>query len=233
MKIKNKLYNHIKYNEFSAIIAMIIMILIIVWSKYTGKRIELIDWTIFATLVATLLLKIIAGGIKSRILNWLEDSAKLTENYGDLSSKYKNKQITYDNSKASKDNQRLIDRLKMDKQVTIPVICDYKLEGYDVIVIDSKKDYELPEIIKEHFDEIIEAHSTFDIYNQLNVRVDNWKVREGKFIIETSRTSYYNSLVTNRAMDFKWKNKVSIRDLFEYSPYLNTLNGPMSRFSTS
>ncbi len=47
MKIKNKLYNHIKYNEFSAIIAMIIMILIIVWSKYTGKRIELIDWTIF------------------------------------------------------------------------------------------------------------------------------------------------------------------------------------------
>ncbi len=67
---------------------MIIMILIIVWSKYTGKRIELIDWTIFATLVATLLLKIIAGGIKSRILNWLEDSAKLTENYGDLSSKY-------------------------------------------------------------------------------------------------------------------------------------------------
>ena len=47
--------------------------------------------------------------------------------------------------------------------------------------------------------------------------MDNWKVREGKFIIETSRTSYYNSLVTNRAMDFKWKNKVSIRDLFEYS----------------
>lgn len=42
-KIKNKLYNYIKYNEFSAIIAMIIMILIIVWSKYTGKRIELID----------------------------------------------------------------------------------------------------------------------------------------------------------------------------------------------
>lgn len=118
-KIKNKLYNYIKYNEFSAIIAMIIMILIIVWSKYTGKRIELIDWTIFATLVATLLLKIIAGGIKSRILNWLEDSAKLTENYGDLSSKYKNKQITYDNSKASKENQRLIDRLKMDKQVTM------------------------------------------------------------------------------------------------------------------
>ncbi len=27
----------------------------------------------------------------------------------------------------------------MDKQVTIPVICDYKLEGYDVIVIDSKR----------------------------------------------------------------------------------------------
>lgn len=82
----------------------------------------------------------------------------------------------------------------------------------------------MPESVKENFDEIIAAHDTSSTYNRFMIRVDDWKVLPGVFSLKTSRTSYYNSLATNRAIDYKWKNGMSVRNLFEYGPFINSLS---------
>lgn len=51
-----------------------------------------------------------------------------------------------------------------------------------------------------HYDELISSHTHSFVYNQLNIRVDSWKTKNDIFEINTSRTIYFNTLVTNRAV---------------------------------
>lgn len=84
--------------------------------------------------------------------------------------------------------------------------------------------YQLPEIIQYEFGHIFKAHASSKIYNQMNIRVRDWEEKDGNFIIKTNRTTYYNSLVTNRAMDYKWKDGITNRDLFGYGPFISNLS---------
>lgn len=43
------------------------------------------------------------------------------------------------------------------------------------------------------------------------------------FTIDTSRTTYYNSLVTNRAMDYPWGKGQTVREMLECGPTFSTL----------
>lgn len=61
------------------------------------------------------------------------------------------------------------------------------------------------------------------IYNQLNIRMDKWEEKDSKVIWYTSRTTYFDSLVTNRAIDFLCNTGVSVRDRFAYGPFIMKL----------
>ena len=103
------------------------------------------------------------------------------------------------------------------------MVCEQKLQGTHIIIEDSSDMYELPKIIRNHFEDILAAHDTSHVYNQLNIRVTGWQMDENAvFRINTARTTYFYSLVTNRAMDFKW-NGLTVRELLEYGPFLHSL----------
>lgn len=83
--------------------------------------------------------------------------------------------------------------------------------------------FEVPQIIYDHFGDILNAHETSGIYNQLNIRVTGWNMKDSaKFEIKAARTTYFYSLITNRAMDYKW-NGLTVRELFEYGPFIHSL----------
>lgn len=225
-KIKKIIYEFIRYDGITAsIAAMVILVVFFKKSLVDNQQITIIDWTMFTSIVFALVLNSFSKILKKILMNRLEDSAKLTRDYEKLTSKYeKNKinMIVYNNAFASQDNLRKL-RRNQELQICIPVICECKLKDYTIDIKDLASRYKLPDIVQEHFDELITAHSTSKVYNQLNIRVDDWKYENKKFIIKTSRTTYFDSLVTNRAMDFRWSNGLTIREQFEFGPYINTL----------
>src|SRR5690625_1662680 len=107
-------------------------------------------------------------------------------------------------------------------RVTFPIIVEgADLENVEFIIFDEKDEqYELPALIKQQYNHIIGAHNTSQIYNQLNVRVDSWALSKGKLFMNTSRVTYFDALVTNRAMDFKWENGTTTREHFNYGPFI-------------
>lgn len=222
-RAKKIIYNFIKCEGITATIAAIVILIVFLKQSLVAKQeIAIIDWTMFTSIVIALLLRGLSKIVQELLMNKLEDSVKLTDDYDELTSKYMNDMIVYDNTSASQDNLRKFPKNHKLK-VCIPVICEYKLEQCVIDIQDSTSKYELPDIIKEHFDELFAAHSRSKIYNQLNIRVDDWKYENRKFLIKTSRTTYFDSLVTNRAMDFQWYNRLTIREQFEFGPLIHTL----------
>lgn len=217
-KLKYLVINYIKYDGITATFAVVVILGIYISQRKTEN---IIDWTIFSSIVVTLALAILSSVVKKILMNHLEDSNKLTEDYDALTRKYMGEMVAYDNSCVKQENKKKIESKHV--KVTIPVIQVCELSGHTICIRDTKKEYELPELIQSHFDEIFTAHSTSDVFNQVNIRVDDWKESNGDFVICTSRTTFFNSLVTNRAMDYKWSNGVCVRDMLECGPQLHTL----------
>lgn len=203
----------------------VLAVLVLIFAGIYINDASLIDWTIFSSIVIVVVLNGIADIFERWIKNEVEDSEKLATNYKRLVSEYIEKVVVYDNSYASEINREKMTRAykNVPMEVRIPVVCEYMLENKDLDIQDSGKMYELPEIIREHLDELFSAHSTSNIYNQLTIRVDGWGIINNTFVLQTSRTTFFNSLVTNRAMDFRWKNGMTVRYLFEYGPFLHSL----------
>lgn len=70
----------------------------------------------------------------------------------------------------------------------------------------------------------MKSHDTSTVYNQLNIRVDDWVKGDKTFTLKTSRTTYFDSLVTNRSVDYSWKNKLTTRQLYAYGPFAPRLS---------
>lgn len=145
--------------------------------------------------------------------NHKEDMEKLTTDYKGLVNRY------YD------DQERMVRTADLNgKEVILPVVVDAWTYGRDFRIEDSRNEYQLPPAAAGHFDELFSAHSTSNVYNNTNIRVDDWGIEKNEFVLHTSRTTYFNSLVTNRAMDYKLSNGITMRDLFECGPSIHPLS---------
>ncbi len=225
-KTKRVLYTLIKQDGLIALAAGIIFFVVCLRMILFGEtKFEIIDWTIFFSIIATVLLEWFTGAIKRFILNKLEDDVKLEPDYNKVLLRYcKEDFVKYNNENIPFENKKILKKIKKDfEQVCFPVICEQYLEGINVEISDSLNMYELPEIIKEHFEEIFAAHATSKVYNQLNIRIEKWEMEKEKtFRINSARTTYFKSLVTNRAMDYKWGSELTVRELCEYGPFLHS-----------
>lgn len=222
---KKFIYSFIKCEGITAIIAAIVVFVVFSWkSLVEHQQISIIDWTMFSSIVIALILNSISKIFQISLMNRLEDPMKLTRDYEELASKYKGESmITYNNAGASEENLRKLRKKKKDLKICIPVILEFKLRNCTIEIDDSLTNYKLPSVLYPHFNELLSAHSTSKVYNQLHIKVDDWRYESGKFIMKTSRTTYFDSLVTNRAMDFRCGNGLTVRELFEFGPRLHTL----------
>lgn len=182
---------------------------------------ELVTWNNVADNILSGSIFAILGIIFLRYEKYLknkyEDSVKLTESYEKLTTRY------------SKDN--LVVVLNDDKgEIKYPVInlgigCISFNNYYNQIIINDNKNekYQLPVIIENNFSKLFSIHSTSKVFNSLNIRAKNMSFENNMLLLETSRTTYFDSLVTNRASDYNFEDGISVRTLYEMGPQMNEL----------
>ncbi len=85
------------------------------------------------------------------------------------------------------------------------------------IVDRCENTYALDPLIIANYTDIMEAHKYSYIENVNMIRLDDVVTdeNEDKVTLYTSRTKFYNDLVTNRAMDYAFRNDITVRKLFE------------------
>lgn len=96
---------------------------------------------------------------------------------------------------------------------------DFKFEVKDF----PDKQYELPEFAGDNLVTLLDAHSSSTKLNCDTVRLDDVKLEKGKYVFYLSRSTFYNHLVTNRAIDFEITKGVTIRSMYEYGPQIRPL----------
>lgn len=161
------------------------------------------------------ILCILAFRFEKNVKNMEEDKEKLSQNYSGLAKKYCKDNLVVIKSKGT--------------EITYPIIWEGQGEVLignenNIIIEDSPEDfYQLPSIIENNFKEIFSIHDTSTIYNNIKIRVKKMRMEEGKLYLTTQRTTFYNSLVTNRAADYLITEGLSIREIFETGPKMTPL----------
>lgn len=234
--------------EFIIALTIVIIFIGLFISSDDGLS-TIFDIKFFSAIVLATILQMVALLCKNRIMCWTEDDIKLSPNYMQLVKRYPGTESTsnklgsplfsHDNAEASQSNMamlyshHILEPAQQGKTV-LPILEDAAIAGKTIQIVDHPdRQFELPAAIQSHFAELFKSHATSNIYNQLVIRVDEWGASTpycNTFRISTSRSTYFDSLVTNRAMDFRWSNGMTIRDLYQYGPFPPTLtaNSPLS-----
>lgn len=89
---------------------------------------------------------------------------------------------------------------------------------------DPKKLFALDPLLQANFAAIMQAHRASFIANPIMIRLDDYEQREdGSVRLMTSRTAFYNDLVTNRSMDYTFNGDMTVREIYESGKYLSPL----------
>ena len=173
------------------------------------------------------LASLVAKALSSLVGRRVEDSAKLTEDYDALVLKYcREPMVSHRNPPSSPSDDA--------GRTTMPLVPlglrDAEDEPYELLIDDDPGTwYSLPTQVASRSEKQMEAHDFSTIYNNTNVRLDDVTFARGTAALRTSRTTYADSLLTNRSMDFSWGKGRSVREVYEPGPFLRRL--PESRLS--
>lgn len=170
---------------------------------------DLLDVTIITAFIFVFLCETVADIVAKIVVDNEEISTKVSMNYNEIVKRYcveKDRMIRKDN-------------------VVYPVIIDYQRKlGEDLKynIIKSENEYVLPKQIINNAQKIMHAHNKSVIYNNITVRLDDLEV-ENEIKIVYSYTTYYNTLLTNRAIDCPFQNGFTIREFYEPGPFMHSL----------
>ncbi|MFJ7830656.1 hypothetical protein ACQKL6_14445 [Peribacillus sp. NPDC097197] len=188
-----------------------------------------VDVTVFLAVIVAFIVNMVKTSISRFIRKKIEDFNKLSDDYNYLIKQYpcEKNLIKYKNTAII---NRFLYRKTLKKykdgKVKFPVIIERILYDAKFEIEDKPQEqYELPERIKENYETIMHAHEFSDVYNQLNIRLSDYEYDKATNSLKliTTRTTYFDSLVTNRAMDYKWGLKSSNREIYDFGPYVNPL----------
>ena len=237
--IKNTMKNigHFLVEHNGIVWAYALICLLIVGIQMTKANVkigEVIELDTLVTFSITFFLNFGVLKMNKYFKAFIEDDMKLTNNYDLLVKRYNAEPLLRYDNKIKTSNcdlyRRIYPKNKKLDTMSFPILVECNdLSNKSIKIEDSREQFQLEDDIKEYYTELWNAHDSSNIYNQLNVRVDEWEVQGESFIMNTSRTTYYDSLVTNRAMDFKWSNGLNIRDKYQYGPFFKRLSqSPLS-----
>ena len=83
---------------------------------------------------------------------------------------------------------------------------------------DEPKEHQLPSFVITHADELLQAHKSSAKNNSNTIRLNDFEYNEetDEMVLKTGRSTYYHMLITNRCMDYRFANGMSIREVYEY-----------------
>ena len=221
--MKNKIYFILRKIFTPTFIKVILLavpvILVIIYKKSTNTLSfdNLFDIKTFVAIIIAFICQSISIAIVNIIERHFEDAIKLTTDYQLLIKKYSRTKLLSFN------------------QVSFPIeILQFRTQNESSFTLEfdsshALNNYELPKQIAAQSSYLMSAHKHSKIYNRLNIRLDDLVVEDGNTKLVYSQTYYFDSMVTNRAMDFKLENGKTVREIYEPGPFLKPLN--KSKFS--
>ena len=84
-----------------------------------------------------------------------------------------------------------------------------------VNIVDTSDKFELPRFVRDHALALMEAHGDSNFSNGVTIRLNDLEVEGNKLTLKTGRSQYFDMLITNRCMDYKLNDLLSLRDVFE------------------
>ncbi|MBQ7013840.1 MAG: hypothetical protein IJN11_08015 [Oscillospiraceae bacterium] len=226
--MRRKIYFWVKENVNSDTVRLAILaipltvVLVLQIVKGEINWMEFLDVSILVTFVILAVCDAIANLVQKIVSEKAEDSAKLITDYKKLTQKYQcTNLISYVNAAPQKEE---------NKNVLYPEECLWMRTRADEQILiqdEAEKFYNLPAQVMEHSGVIMEAHRASTVYNQINIRLDDLTAdpAENTLTLCTSRTQYFDSLLTNRACDYVFSDrKITIREMFEPGPYIKPLS---------
>ncbi len=228
----NKLFS--KRDLVYAAICLIVLVIVLAIKAIASRSIEpsdLFDIKTFSAVIAVFILNALTNGVVNLLQLKHEDDEKLISDYDTLLKMYKNVvPVKYTNApnacyKVGRKHTRCSHEETADNEDTykIPLADVVSFVDKDIKIIDNpEKFYKLPEKIDGAMTELFKAHNFSKTYNQMNIRCCGLFETDGKVEMKFCRTTYFHSLVTNRAIDYK-KDGISVRDLYACGPFLPSL----------
>lgn len=188
--------------------------------------------TIFLVYAGNQFLNLISEFLKMRN----EEKEKLIQNYHLIVDKYrdnKDQMLTYKNEYKNINSSTVISKTKSieviqgDKRINdtyrFPIIFDKDRVLAPFTFEYNKGNYDLPSDIKSKKSEILRAHHSSNAYNRTTQRIKSITKIGESYHVALEKTSYYNMLVSNRAIDFYIEGFGTIRDRYEEGPVISTL----------
>ncbi len=83
--------------------------------------------------------------------------------------------------------------------------------------------HSMPSVIMPYYADLLQAHKASYTKNAITFRLIDFQKKDNQLILKTGRTTYFNHLVLNRAIDFPIRDSFSIRKQFEYNKCLTPL----------
>ena len=101
-------------------------------------------------------------------------------------------------------------------------------DDFSVVIEDHpEKKFVLDKFIRENCLEIMKAHENSNFHNWDTLRLDGYELKDSNVVIKTSRSNYISHMLTNRAVDYKIADELSLRQLFEYREKLTPLESSL------
>ena len=226
--LRRKIYQFIDEwvtgENISAILLFIILVICVSLKRNIDKLkpTDIVDFSLIISFIILFLSKLVSNALLKPIRRVCEDAAKLSINYEELAKKYKLSNLIIIRNDFDKKENSNNDTLNY---LPVELICARKKseEAYDIKFTDSLIQYELPNQIANISAHLFKVHRESDKYNSRCFRLDKITKIGNEINMRISRTSYYDSLLTNRAMDFIWPDGRSNREVYEPGPYISSL----------
>ena len=87
------------------------------------------------------------------------------------------------------------------------------------------KYFELDSFLTANYTALMQAHQGSFLDNPTMIRLDDCeRLEDGSYKLSTSRTAYFNDLVTNRSMDYKFSGNLTVRKIYESGKNISPLS---------
>ena len=88
---------------------------------------------------------------------------------------------------------------------------------------DNNQRKEPTGFVDNNYLSLLGAHKYSKTSNNVTIRLDDISFEENTLTLNTSRSTYFDMLATNRCMDYELENKITIRKLYEFNSTITPL----------